>query len=131
MKLVLKIVFVLLFVSFMGCGRGYVSFGGKVTFEEDGSPLTVGTVVFTTNTFQAEGAIHSDGTYRLGSLSEKDGLPPGTYKVFVIGAGNTIGEKFISSIDPIFADRNTTPLICDVPTSGKSKFDFTVKKSRR
>jgi hypothetical protein len=111
-----------------GCGNGYISFGGKVTFEEDGSPLTQGIVVFTTDTFQAEGAIHSDGTYQLGSVSQKDGLPPGNYKVFVTGAGNTVKEKFVSSIDLLFTDRQTTPLICEV-VSGQHTFNFTVKKA--
>jgi hypothetical protein len=114
---------------FSGCGNGYISFGGKVTFEEDGSPLTLGTVVFTTDTFQAEGAIQSNGTYQLGSISQKDGLPSGNYKVFVIGAGNVVNEKYVSSIDLAFTDRNTTPLTCEVVTSGKHRFDFTVKKA--
>ncbi|MDR1140810.1 MAG: hypothetical protein LBL62_03890 [Planctomycetaceae bacterium] len=127
MKFILNIFLVSLCVLLSGCGNGYISFGGKITFEEDGSPLTLGTVVFTTDTFQAEGMIHSDGTYQLGSLSQKDGLPPGNYKVFVTGAGNIVNEKFISLIDLTFTDRNTTPLLCEV-TSGKHTFDFTVKK---
>ncbi len=112
-----------------GCGKGFVPFSGKVTFEEDGSPLTKGTVVFATATFQAEGGLGPDGTYHLGSLKSKDGLPPGNYKVFVTGAGTVNDkEKFVSDIDPTFADRTTTTLTCDVPASGKDSFDFKVKK---
>lgn len=116
------------FLTLAGCSKGFVPFGGKVTFEEDGSPLTRGVVVFSTDTFQAEGGIKADGTYRLGSLKINDGLPPGTYKVFLSNAGALIGETYVSDVDLIYTNRIGTPLICEVPASGIRAFDFHVKK---
>ncbi|MDR1491744.1 MAG: carboxypeptidase-like regulatory domain-containing protein [Planctomycetaceae bacterium] len=81
--------FALLFVCvcFCGCGNGNQGLSGKVTFE-DGSPLTVGVVCFenTETSKMARGEINSDGTYVVGFESGKNGIPKGTYKVFITGA---------------------------------------------
>lgn len=74
-----------------GCSNK-VKVSGKVTFP-DGSPLTVGKVAFETETFVATGALNEDGTYILGSESERDGIPPGLYKVYVAGAMKQIGTQ--------------------------------------
>jgi hypothetical protein len=105
--------FLALFVSLCvwGCGNNQVSVSGNITFSDDGSPLTVGTVYFMSDSHLARGDINSNGTYNIGSLSQKDGLPPGTYRVYISGAvksngvgmgsgmGGGMGESTIPLID--------------------------------
>lgn len=79
------IVLLLLLVA-AGCGNGQVEMKGTVVFDDDGSPLTIGTVILTTDTFQAKGNIDAQGSFTMGSFGLKDGLPPGTYKVGITGA---------------------------------------------
>ena len=75
----LFIAFVIL--AFVGCSQN-VKLGGKVTFP-DGEPLTSGMIIFSNDDFLARAEIRSDGTYDVGSLAQKDGLPPGTYRVYI------------------------------------------------
>jgi hypothetical protein len=112
-----------------GCGSKYVQFGGKVVFDDDGTPLTEGVVIFTTETFQAEGRLTENGTYQLGSLTPKDGLPPGTYKVFISGAAEYLDNgTVIPFIHPDYLERTTTPLTCEVSRSGLKSFDIRVPR---
>ena len=112
-----------------GCGDK-VGLGGKVTME-DGSPLGTGTVCFETDTYLARGTLKPDGSYVVGSLSEKDGLPAGTYRVYVSGAEKQIGQDkegmpiFEPLIDEKFASGTTSGLTLTVPVAG-GKFDFKV-----
>ena len=66
-----------------GCGDPKVK--GKVTFS-DGSPLTKGQVMFQKEGFIGSGDIKKDGSYSAGKQKDGDGLPPGTYQVFISGA---------------------------------------------
>ncbi|HBT78592.1 MAG TPA: hypothetical protein DEB39_17100 [Planctomycetaceae bacterium] len=109
-----------------GCGKN-IRLGGLVTFE-DGTPVPFGKVVFATDTFQAEGELQKDGSYRLGSLNENDGLPPGTYKVFLLGTEDTSGDTGKSRVAPEFCSRKQTPLTCEVSKSGARTYDFQVNK---
>ena len=68
----------------VGCGKN-VRVDGKVTFE-DGSPLSTGTVIFTSGASQFTAPIESDGSYRAGTTNPGDGLPSGTYQVHITGA---------------------------------------------
>ena len=70
-----------------GCGKGFVSLRGTVTFSDDGAPLTTGFVYFDNGKDVARGKINADGTYVVGSLSNNDGLAPGHYKVYVQATG--------------------------------------------
>ena len=81
-----SLITLLLCVVIAGCGSGQVGLKGTVVFDDDGSPLTIGTVIFTTDTFQARGIIDEKGTFTMGSYDTQDGLPPGTYKVGIRGA---------------------------------------------
>lgn len=68
-------------VACAGCGgRSQVS--GKVVFS-DGTPLTVGTVNFTDGKVACKGQIESDGTFKMRTFKPGDGVPAGTYKVFI------------------------------------------------
>ena len=125
----------ILFSLFLvGCSDGKVPLKGKVVFSDDQSPLTVGTVVFTTDTFSARGDVTSDGTYVMGSVSAKDGLPPGTYKVYLIGTdaptmgGEMTMETRPPSIHPKYTSPDTTPLTVTVDASTKT-FDFEVERN--
>lgn len=124
---------VLLVCSVVGCGSK-VSVSGKVTFD-DGSPLTSGEVRFETSDFVSSGKIQPDGTYRLGTVSDKDGIPKGTYGVTVRAmdsSGVTPGmlpedaPPPKSLIASKFGATATSGLTCDV--KGKTTFNITVQK---
>ena len=85
MKYVVPFCLLIVLPLCIGC-NGNIPVKGKVTFSDDQSPLTDGMVCFETDAFQARGQLQKDGTYRLGSLKEADGVPPGTYRVFIMGA---------------------------------------------
>lgn len=67
-----------------GCG-GKCQVTGKVTFS-DGTPLTKGTVNFTDDNVLCKGEIESDGTYRMRTVKPGDGVPAGTYKIYITDA---------------------------------------------
>lgn len=69
---------------FSGCGNGNVRLSGKVMLD-DGSPVSKGTIYFINGDFQASGDINQDGSFVVGSLGTKDGLPPGDYTVYFGG----------------------------------------------
>ena len=134
MKKLIYTLFVLLLLT--GCSDK-IKLGGKVTFP-DGEPLETGTILFSKSDFLARAHIKPDGTYDVGSLGQKDGLPAGTYKVFITGALKTIeiapkgdapkivnemgdGEvKQTEGFKPLIAQKytseETTPLTVTVPS---------------
>jgi len=91
MKRVIIPLYVFVLFSIVGCGTN-VSMKGKVTFE-DGTPLTMGMVIVENQSTMARGEIQSNGSYVIGSLSKRDGLAPGEYKVYITGAAKEIGTK--------------------------------------
>ena len=74
-------------ITFSGCGKN-CSVTGKVTLS-DGSPVTVGEVVFETPASISRGTIQKDGTYTM-ITGELKGVPKGTYKVSIGGFMPTI-----------------------------------------
>jgi carbon monoxide dehydrogenase subunit G len=81
-----KITFFLILLAcgiMAGCGSASVT--GKVTFE-DGSPLTAGTVNFETDTNLMVGHLKKDGTYTLVGDGRSNGIPKGSYKVYITNA---------------------------------------------
>jgi hypothetical protein len=114
------------------CNGGKVKLGGKVTFT-DGTPLGVGEVYFQTPTYEARGILKPDGTYVVGSISDKDGLPKGKYNVYIFGAQKPSGKtedgmnvKMVSLIDEKYLSPETSGITVDIPVSG-GKFDITVE----
>ncbi len=115
-----------------GCGNKQ-KLGGRVVFS-DGEPLGIGTVFFSNENFLARAHLKSDGTYDVGSLSDKDGLPPGTYKVFITDAIETIRvgpevkqtESFKPLVARKFCSAQTTPLTITIP--GEKTFEITVER---
>jgi hypothetical protein len=112
----------------VGCSKN-VSLNGQVTYSDDGSPLTTGTVCFETDTYMARGNINSDGKYTLMSVTPNDGLPEGLYKVSVLNA--TVGDEDDVTkkplIDPKYNSGNTSGITFQV-TPSTHRFDFKVDR---
>src|SRR5262249_14412620 len=73
-------------LALTGCGNRLYPVRGTVTLE-DGTPITKGMIICERfeggPAVSAQGAIQSDGTYRLGTTKPGDGLPPGKYRVLI------------------------------------------------
>ncbi|MDR1492417.1 MAG: hypothetical protein LBT05_06835 [Planctomycetaceae bacterium] len=117
----------------VGCS-GKTKVTGKVAFS-DGAPLTTGEVRFESDGFLAAGKIQSDGSYRLGSASETDGVPKGSYRVSIYaldyshippGADLMKAPPAKSLVAEKFRSGETSGLTCEV--NGATKFDITVEK---
>ncbi len=118
----------LILLLFVGCG-GQVGVTGKVTFKEDGKPLTKGTVVFTKPLFMAGGVLNENGEYTLSSYKPGDGTQKGEYQVYITGAeepSDKEGEMPKPLINEKFTSPETSGLKCTV--SGATTFDITVEK---
>jgi hypothetical protein len=121
---------ILLFVALLltGCSDKE-KLSGKVVFS-DGQPLTTGTIYFTTDNYTARAHLRANGTYDVGSLSERDGLPAGTYKVYISGAiennADPTDETMRLLIAPEFASESKTPLTITVP--GERVYNITVER---
>ena len=115
-----------------GCGDK-VKLKGKVVFSDDGSPVPIGVVCFETDTYSARGILAEDGTFDVGSLADKDGLPPGTYRVSITGAQKVIGQdaRGANIYEPLvaakFTSGSTSGLTIDV-TAATKKFEFEVDR---
>jgi hypothetical protein len=125
----------------LGCG-GNAKVTGKVTFP-DGTPLTTGSVVFESDKLSASGKIQEDGSFRLGTDRENDGVPKGSYRVRIAGAV-TYGEAPQTPENPYaprsalvlppsiplihrkYVNTETSGLTCDVMKS--MTYDITVEK---
>jgi hypothetical protein len=133
-----------LLLALTGCGNN-IKLSGKVSYS-DGEPLKTGIIMFSKQDFLARANIRSDGTYDVGSLSSKDGLPAGKYKVFITGAiesviatenvsgnaKNAMGEatpqkeSFRTLIAVKYTAEETTPLEVEVP--GENVYNITVER---
>ena len=122
-----------------GCS-GRVKFSGRVTYE-DGTPLTIGDVYFTNETYMAHGSIDKDGYYYLTSYNPGDGIVPGDYQVYITNTllfGEPEEEEQedtgtgklpnlmppVATVDPVFADPDANGLKCTIKGSGT--YDITV-----
>jgi hypothetical protein len=111
----------LLILPCFGCNNGQVGLSGKVIFSDDGSPLTFGTVCFSTPTFQAKGEIKNNGSFTMGSLGVADGLPPGTYTVCILGATEDLGgDNIYSLLDPKWNSPSTSNLTVTVENTTRN-----------
>jgi hypothetical protein len=124
-----------LMVLLVGCG-GKTQVTGKVTFD-DGEPLTTGEVRFESGNYLASGKIQPDGSYRLSSIGENDGIEKGSYKVSVVAMEEitidptkpTIEQKEAKSlIAGKFRSGETSGLTCDV--KGTTTFDIQVEHEK-
>lgn len=119
---------------FSGCG-GNPRITGHVMFD-DGTALTVGEVIFESETVQARGPLDSSGRFVMGSAGAHDGVPTGQYRVYISGALEPTGRVILIAgsprpeMRPLIDAKHTQPeasgLTCDV--KGSMKFDITVSK---
>jgi hypothetical protein len=123
-------------ISLVGCGNGMKKLSGRVTYSENNDPLELGFVCFVNEKNFARGTIKEDGNYTIGSFTEKDGLPPGRYHVYV-EAKKPLGPKTPDADDldyePLvnlkFSRPETSGLIFDVKNT-RNQFDFQVERYR-
>ncbi|MDO5310067.1 MAG: hypothetical protein Q4G03_11340 [Planctomycetia bacterium] len=139
-----------------GCNSN-VQFGGRVSFSDDDSPLTTGTVVLEKDGYMARGALDENGRYQLGAEALGNGLEKGSYRVYVSGATETqrleptrdadgnigngyeipknlppgakvLGDRLLTPIiAPEFCDAQTSPLSVEIDSRQKT-FDFKVDR---
>jgi hypothetical protein len=126
-------------LTFTACGSGLCSLRGKVTFSDDGTPLPYGIVVFDNEQTRSKGKVNSDGTYIVGTLSDTDGIPAGTYKISVTGtykpaenidANNMDTAQSESLIDEKYANASTSGLTVTVDSKTKV-FDISVDRPKK
>lgn len=124
-SLLIYVFVVLSVLSFAGCSRN-VQVKGKVTFADDQSPLTIGTVILQNETHTAKGNIKPNGTFQVSSVKKNDGLPPGIYQVGIIGAmvtpesenSSTLLEDLEPQKTPIVSQLLINPKYLNPQTSG-------------
>jgi len=114
----------LLLIVLSGCGPSNQVPGGGTVKYNSGEAVTCGTVVFKTAQYQYQGEIAADGTFQLGGIKPGDGLPPGTYKVAVVGLD--------ASDQPIvaakFSDADKSGVSFEVKKGEKNHFEVVVGK---
>jgi hypothetical protein len=121
-------------VVLAGCSKsGMHQVTGRVHFE-DGTPLEYGRVIVDYGTpAGAWGRIKKDGTFRIGTLSETDGMKPGKVRVYLGQAeipGTPAGDGSVSPgiplVHPRFSNPATSGLSFEVPKD--MKWDIVVEK---
>lgn len=118
-----------------GCGKPKVT--GKVTFA-DGSPLTQGTVNFTDDKIICKGSIKDDGTFEMRTLKPGDGVPPGTYKVYLTETmrfgeaiestsldTTAVMHKTVNDVPAKYSNPDQSGLTIDV--KGSMQYDITIE----
>ena len=121
----------------IGCSQGTQT-TGTVRFD-DGTPITQGSVVFNSSTESFFGTITSDGRYTTGGEKEKQGLPDGTYTVWLSGTetsnntldgeGNVVSYTVTHPVAPAFTSPSTSPLKFEVKKGGSKTFDVVVERN--
>ena len=122
MKYCYSLITFLLLIFVVGCGPGHVPLKGKVTFSDDGTPLTIGKVILSQPNYQSRGDLDANGEFVMESLKVGDGLPPGTYGVSIDGAieYGDFGGGGYSLVDPKWASPETSGLTINVDRKTKT-----------
>jgi len=140
-RMILFVVMLGFSLALFGCNSSKVGMSGKVVFSDDKAPLTKGTVCFESDTYVARGRLNHNGEYTLGSESERDGLPPGRYRVYIGGAsveetpsGADSDEEAVSIPRPListkYAKGATSGITLEVDASTR-RFDFEVDRYKK
>ena len=102
------LLFAALLLCFVGCSKN-VGMSGKVTFSDDGSPLTTGMICFQSATALSRGHMKEDGTFVIGSGTDASGMP-----------------RFKSLLDLKYTSPEETPL--KISVNGKQKIELQVER---
>lgn len=123
-----------LFLPVIGCGSN-CSLKGKVVFSDDKSPVTQGQVCCVSDKGIARGTIDNNGNYVIGSVGAKDGLPPGTYKIYVTttellepSPGGGL-PRIVPQVDVKYTKAETSGLEIEVKKS--MTYDFEVDRFKK
>lgn len=116
----------------VGC-NGNVHISGKVTYP-DGTPLSIGQIIFTDDFYMAKSDINKNGEYSLHSARRNDGIRRGTYRVYITGA-----MRFEESDDdspsvglaPVRMDRIVNLIDDQHMTADTSGWEYELKKSQK
>ena len=136
MRFCLHSIVVVVALVALGCGdANRVNVRGKVTFSDDGSPLTRGIVCVDNDKVMARGTLQPDGSYAIGVEKDGRGIPPGSYKVSILFAqeeipgGEPYSPRYNKLIDDKYASRHTSgiELVVDPSTT---RFDITVDRPK-
>jgi hypothetical protein len=130
----LGLTFVLASLALASCSDR-IPLQGRVTFSDDGSPLSRGMVLFDDGQIMARGPIQSDGTYAVGLDRDNDGIPAGTYRVSIVDAAEEIppeseyvAPSYRKLIDEKYFLSETSGLEITVDSSTR-RFDIEVDRS--
>ncbi|MDR0392307.1 MAG: hypothetical protein LBH59_10405 [Planctomycetaceae bacterium] len=128
----------ILLLSLVGCS-GNIKVSGTVKYT-DGSPLTLGTVIFGNGNNQYQGDIKNDGTFKIEGINAGSGIPKGQYKVWLANTtiagylmkknerGEEVTDKYIETVHVAkqFNSADTSGFSADVDASHQT-FDFVVE----
>lgn len=115
-------------VSLIGCGKNHVALSGRVVYSDTGEPLNDGMVSFIRPDFQARGFINREGRYIVGSYKERDGLPPGEYRVCVTCSLIGPSGEAITLIAPKYAEPDSSGLRINIDSTTKT-YDIKVDRA--
>jgi len=111
-------------VVLTGCGDGTVPSSGTIKFS-NGEPVPFGLVFFENPQFSYRGTIQ-DGTYQIEGVKRGSGLPPGSYRVYVVGDNP---ETELSLFDAKYTSPDTSGLVFEVEKGKDNVFEIIVEKS--
>ena len=136
MRFCLHSIVVVVALVALGCGdANRVNVRGKVTFSDDGSPLTRGIVCVDNDKVMARGTVQPDGSYAIGVEKDGRGIPPGSYKVSILFAqeeipgGEPYSPRYNKLIDDKYASRHTSGIELVIEPS-TTRFDITVDRPK-
>ena len=136
MRFCLHSIVVVVALVALGCGdANRVNVRGKVTFSDDGSPLTRGIVCVDNDKVMARGTVQPDGSYAIGVEKDGRGIPPGSYKVSILFAqeeipgGAPYSPRYNKLIDDKYASRHTSGIELVIEPS-TTLFDITVDRPK-
>ena len=123
----------ILLVFTIGCSEN-VGLKGTVTFSDDGSPLTVGTVAFLKDGEIARAPLDEKGNYVVGFERAANGLPPGRWQVYITGAEEVVNRDEETGtvtraplIEAKYQNPETSELVLEVNASTRD-FSFSVDR---
>jgi hypothetical protein len=121
--------------TLIGCGGPTLHPVEGVIKYNDGTPLVGGGLITFTPVdpeakFSARGTVKEDGTFKMGTFSEGDGVPEGTYQVAIIPtrpASLRNPPPGWPPLDKKYANCETSELEYTV-TPGQKEYNITVEK---